>query len=157
MKFELRFATSDDAETIHRFISELAEYERDPKAVEVTPEILRRQMMSKRPPFECLVVEEIGASPIGFALFFHNYSTWKGQSGLYIEDIFVSPEYRGNGIGQALIRELASIARDRNCGRMEWAVLDWNEPAIDFYKRHGAKPLEDWTIYRLTGKALEGL
>ncbi len=156
MTLKIRFAIPDDAETIHRFISELAAYEREPDAVEVTPEILRRQMMSTKPPFECLIAEE-NRDPLGFALFFHNYSTWKGKPGLYIEDIYVPPVLRGRGVGNALIRELAQIARARDCGRMEWAVLDWNEPAIEFYRDLGAKPLDDWTIFRVSGEALEKL
>ncbi len=156
MTLKIRFGRPDDAETIHRFISELAAYEREPDAVEVTPEILRRQMMSTKPPFECLIAEE-NRDPLGFALFFHNYSTWKGKPGLYIEDIYVPPVLRGRGVGNALIRELAQIARARDCGRMEWAVLDWNEPAIEFYKDLGAKSLDDWRIFRVSGEALEKL
>jgi len=156
MTLNIRFATPDDAETIHRFISDLATYEREPKAVEVTPEILRRQMSALRPPFECLLAEQ-KREAVGFALFFHNYSTWKGKPGLFVEDIFVPPPLRGNGIGSELLRELARVARDRDCARMEWVVLDWNEPAINFYKSKGAEPLDDWTVFRLTGEALEKL
>ncbi|MCP4600699.1 MAG: GNAT family N-acetyltransferase [Proteobacteria bacterium] len=156
MTLKIRFASEEDAETVHHFISELAAYERMPDAVEATVETLRRQMASRKPPFECLIAEERG-KPVGFALFFHNYSTWRGKPGLYIEDIYVPPEFREHGIGNELIKELGCIARDRDCGRMEWAVLDWNKPAIEFYKNLGAEPLKEWIVFRITGKALEDL
>jgi GNAT superfamily N-acetyltransferase len=156
MALEIRFATADDSETVHRFISELAAYEREPDAVEATPESLRRQLGSPRPPFECLIAEERGEA-VGFALFFHNYSTWRGRPGLFVEDIFVPPPLRGGGVGTALFRELARVARDRGCARMEWMVLDWNDTAVGFYEKIGARPLDEWTVFRLTGAALEKL
>jgi GNAT superfamily N-acetyltransferase len=106
-------------------------------------------LFGERPAAEVLLAFE-GESPVGFALFFHNFSTWVGRPGLYLEDLFVKPEKRGKGYGRALLVELAKIARDRNCGRMEWAVLDWNEPAIKFYQTLGAKPMHEWTVFRLT-------
>ncbi|MFN3201108.1 MAG: GNAT family N-acetyltransferase [Bradymonadia bacterium] len=153
---DIRFATPDDAQTIHRFVCELAVYEKEPDAVEVTPEILREQLNSDRPPFECLIAED-GDEPVGMALFFHNYSTWRGKRGLYLEDLYVTPSARGRGFGLALLKALARIARERDCARMEWSVLDWNTPAIEFYEALGAKPMSEWTTFRLTGEALEKL
>jgi GNAT superfamily N-acetyltransferase len=156
MNVSIRFATPADASDIHRLIVALAEYEREPDAVEVDPETLRAQLESERPPFECLVAER-GDRVVGFALFFHNYSTWRGRRGLYLEDLFVEPEHRGAGLGRALLVRLAEIAVERGCGRMEWSVLDWNQPAIDFYRVLGASPLEQWTTFRLVGDALDEL
>ena len=155
----IRFATSEDADTLHRFICELAEYEREPNAVKVTPAELREQLGRPRPPFECLLAEDPSASPRaqGFALFFHNYSTWRGRPGLYLEDLYVPPAKRGAGVGVGLLAALARLARARGCARMEWSVLDWNTPAIDFYERLGATPMSEWTTYRLTDDALERL
>lgn len=156
MSLVLRSATVDDAATIHRFVRELAEYEKEPDAVRVTPEELRAQLAREAPPFECLLAE-ISGEPAGFALFFQSYSTWRGRAGLYLEDLFVSPPQRGKGVGLALLRRLARIARERGYARMEWSVLDWNEPAIRFYERLGARPMSGWTTYRLTDAALEEL
>lgn len=152
----VRFAAPGDAPVIHRFIRALAEYEREPDAVEVDAEELRRQMQSERPPFECLLAEAAGEA-VGFALFFQSYSTWKGRSGLYLEDLFVEPHRRGEGHGLALLRRLAELALERGCARLEWAVLDWNEPALRFYRSLGAEPLAEWTTHRLTGRALAAL
>jgi GNAT superfamily N-acetyltransferase len=152
----VRFAVPEDADTIHRFIVGLAVYEREPDAVMCTPDILRRQLASERPPFECLLAEEDGEAR-GFALFFHTYSTWRGSAGVYLEDLFVPEVYRGRGIGKRLLIELARIARDRGCARLEWAVLDWNEPAIGFYKELGAQPIAVWSLYRLTDEPLAAL
>jgi len=149
----VRFAGPDDAETIHAFIRGLAEYEHEPAAVRVTPAVLRAQLASPRPPFECLLAEDDGAAA-GFALFFQTYSTWRGRPGLWVEDLFVPPGRRGRGIGTALLRRVAALAVERDCARLEWAVLDWNAPAIAFYRRHGAEPLSEWTIFRLTDGAL---
>ncbi len=151
--YVVRAATAEDAETILSFIRALAAYEREPHAVEVTASTLRAQLSSPDPPFECLLAEEHGA-PRGFALFFRSYSTWKGLAGLWLEDLFVAPEHRGRGIGLALFRAVARLATERGYGRMEWSVLDWNEPAIGFYRRLGATPLDGWTTNRLTGAAL---
>ena len=153
MALTTRFATPADAETIHRFIVGLAEYEREPDAVEVTPAILRAQMTSPRPPFECVLAEVDGAA-VGFALFFQSYSTWRGRPGLYLEDLFVEPAHRGHGVGVALLRRVAALAVERGCARLEWAVLDWNTPAIGFYRNLGAVPLDEWTVHRLSDAAL---
>lgn len=154
MTARLRFAGPDDAAEIHRLIVDLATYEREPDAVVVTPAELRAQLAAARPPFECLLAELEGHGVVGFALFFHNYSTWRGRPGLYLEDLFVEPAHRGRGIGKQLLVRLARIAVERRCARMEWAVLDWNSPAIAFYRSLGAAPLSEWTIFRLTDQAL---
>lgn len=153
MPATLRHAGPGDAPEIHRLIHALAVYEKEPDAVECSVEDLGDQLASDRPPFEC-VLAQVGESVVGFALFFHNYSTWKGKRGLYLEDLFVVPEHRGQGIGKQLLTHLARLAVERDCGRMEWAVLDWNEPAIEFYRSLGARPVEGWQIFRLTGDAL---
>ncbi|MFO8072689.1 MAG: GNAT family N-acetyltransferase [Polyangia bacterium] len=149
-------AEIEDARTIHRFICELAAYEREPDAVQATVQSLLEQLGEPRPPFSCLIAELDGA-PVGFALYFFNYSTWKGRPGLYVEDIYVSPRARGRGAGDGLFRELGRIAVERGCGRMEWTVLDWNEPAIDFYRARGASGMHEWTIWRLEGEHLDEL
>ena len=156
MSLSIRFAGPTDAATIHRFIVGLAVYEKEPDAVEVTPRELAEQMDEERPPFECLLAEEDGEA-VGFALFFHNYSTWRGRRGIYLEDLFVPPEHRGFGVGKTLLTALAQIAVERDCARMEWAVLDWNEPAIGFYEKLGATGMDEWTTFRLTGDALARL
>lgn len=152
----IRFATADDAPVIHRFICQLAEYEREPDAVEVMPDELREQMASDPPPFECLIAK-LGDKPVGFALFFHNYSTWRGRRGLYIEDLFVPPEHRRLGFGRKLLVELARIARKRDCARVEWSVLKWNEMALSFYRKLGAVPMDEWVTFRLTDDPLASL
>ena len=157
MSARLRPAVPDDAATIHRLIVELATYEREPEAVVVTPAELRAQLAAARPPFECLLVELDGGQVVGFALYFHNYSTWRGRQGIYLEDLFVEPAHRGRGYGKQLLVRLAQLAVDRGCARMEWNVLDWNAPAIAFYRSLGAAPLSEWTVFRLTGEALVDL
>ncbi len=152
----LRPAGPDDAADIHRLIVALATYEREPDAVVATPEGLRAQLAADRPPFECLLAEVDGVV-VGFALYFYNYSTWRGRPGLYLEDLFVEPARRGRGLGRRLLARLAAIAVDRGCARMEWMVLDWNAPAIAVYEAIGARPVAGWTTYRLTGAALERL
>ncbi|MGQ9589625.1 MAG: GNAT family N-acetyltransferase [Planctomycetota bacterium] len=144
----VRRAEAGDAETIHRFIAELAAFEREPEAVEATPETLRRQLLSPRPPFECWLAE-VGGEPAGFALFFRNYSTWRGREGIYLEDLYVAEKFRGMGVGAELFRAVARVAHERGAGRLELSVLDWNESAIAFYRAFGAKPLGEWTTYRL--------
>lgn len=156
MSVQLRPAGPDDAEHIHRLIVALATYEREPDAVEATPAGLRAQLSAAQPPFECLLAELDGAV-VGFALYFHNYSTWRGRQGLYLEDLFVEPAARGHGIGRRLLVALARIAVARGCGRMEWMVLDWNAPAIGFYEQLGARAVEGWVPFRLSGDALLGL
>ena len=151
-----RFATPGDASEIVRLIKELAEYEKDPDAATATTEELEKQMASEKPPFECILTE-IGGKAVGFALFFRNYSTWQGKPGMYLEDLFVQPDQRGSGIGKNLLKKLGEICRERGYGRMEWQVLNWNKPAIDFYDSLGAKPLGDWTKYRLSGDDLQKL
>lgn len=152
----IRPATVEDAALIHRFIVELAEYEREPDAVEVTPEVLAEQLVAEPPPFEC-VIAEVEGLPVGFALFFQTYSTWRGATGLYLEDLYVTPSSRHRGHGRALLAHLAHLAVQRGCARFEWSVLDWNEPAIGFYKALGAQSVDEWTRFRLTRDALHAL
>jgi GNAT superfamily N-acetyltransferase len=157
----IRFATPGDAALLHRFICELAEYEREPAAVKVTVDGLRAQLSQPRPPFECFIAERVDGDPapqaLGFALFFTSYSTWRGRPGLYLEDLYVPPVHRGAGVGRALLAALARLAHERGCARLEWAVLDWNTPAIGFYERLGAVAMSEWTVYRLHDDALERL
>lgn len=156
---ELRIRTADgaDAGTIHRFIVELAAYEREPDAVEATPESLRAQLESPHPPFECLIGETEQHGAVGFALYFQSYSTWRGRPGLYLEDLYVAPEHRGRGFGAALLSQLAAVAVERGCPRLDWQVLDWNTPSIEFYESIGAEIKRDWIPCRLTGEALNSL
>src|SRR5437667_4299329 len=144
----IRPASMADVPIILELIRALATYERAPDEVTATEEQLLDVLFGEKPVAEELLAFE-GKSPVGFAIFFHNFSTWLGRPGLYLEDLFVKPEARGRGYGRALLVELAKIARDRSCGRMEWAVLDWNEPAIKFYHALGAKPMDEWTVFRL--------
>ncbi|HEU5210991.1 MAG TPA: GNAT family N-acetyltransferase [Longimicrobiales bacterium] len=153
---DLRKAQPGDEATILQFIRGLAEYERLAHECIATEADLARSVFSERPEAE-VVLAYADNEPAGFALFFHNYSTFLARKGLYLEDLFVLPEHRGKGIGLALLRELARIAVERNCGRMEWAVLDWNQPAIDFYERLGARAMDEWKVYRLTGNSLTSL
>ena len=147
--FEIRPANESDLPVILELIRDLAEYERDPNAVVATEAGLRDVFFGAKPAAEVLLALE-DAKAIGFAVFFQNFSTWLGRPGLYLEDLFVRPSDRGKGYGRALLERLAQIAYERGCGRMEWAVLDWNEPAIQFYKKLGAQPMHDWTVFRLT-------
>jgi GNAT superfamily N-acetyltransferase len=147
--FEIRSAHVEDVPIILELIRDLATYERAPNEVTATEEQLVDVLFGQRPAAEVLLAFE-EKSPVGFAVFFQNFSTWLGRPGLYLEDLFVRPEKRGRGYGRALLVDLAKIALDRGCGRMEWAVLDWNEPAIQFYRTLGAKPMEEWTVFRLT-------
>jgi GNAT superfamily N-acetyltransferase len=147
--FEIRPARVEDVPVILGLIRELATYERAPDEVTATEEQVVDVLFGEKPVAEVLLAFE-GRSPVGFAVFFHNFSTWLGRPGLYLEDLFVKPDKRGKGYGRALLVDLAKVARDRGCGRMEWAVLDWNEPAIKFYRSLGAKPMEEWTVFRLT-------
>ena len=154
--FTIRSATMSDVPIILELIKALATYERAPDEVVATEPGLAEVLFGKKPAAEVLLAFE-NERPVGFALFFHNFSTWLGRPGLYLEDLFVRPEDRGKGYGRALLIELAKIARDRRCGRLEWAVLDWNEPAIKFYKKLGAKPMHEWTVFRLTGDEISQL
>lgn len=149
----IRPATPDDIATILRFVQDLAAFEREPDAVEATEAMLSEALFGPQPAAEAVIAEEAGA-PVGFALFFHNFSTWKGRRGLYLEDLYVTPAARGKGVGGALLRYLADIAVERNCARFEWAVLDWNADALAVYRRMGAVGLEDWTVQRVEGEAL---
>ena len=154
--FAIRPANESDCGTILQFIRELAEYERLLDQAVGTEEDLRRSLFSASPQAEVILAFE-GPTPVGFALFFHNYSTFLTRRGLYLEDLFVKPEFRGKGYGKKLLAHLASIARERGCLRLEWAVLAWNQPAIGFYKSIGATELSDWRIYRIAGERLNEL
>ena len=151
----IRPAGPRDVPTILRFVRELAAFEREPDAVEATEETLAHALFDERAA-EAVIAERDGA-PVGFALFFHNFSTWTGKKGLYLEDLYVTPEARGTGVGRQLLKHLAAVAVERDCARFEWAVLDWNQPAIDFYTSQGAEMMADWRIERVTGKALARL
>lgn len=153
----LRPATEGDLDVIIELIHALADYEREPDAVHLDRETLRAHLFGPRPYAEVILAETPGGASAGFALFFHNFSTWEGRPGIYLEDLFVRPELRGHGYGKALLTELARLAVERGCARLEWAVLDWNEPSIQFYKALGAVPLDEWTTYRVTGQALRAL
>ena len=152
----IRPATAADVPEIAKLIRDLAEYERLSHAVVLDEDRLREHLFGPRPFAEVLLAVDAGAV-VGFALFFHNYSTFLARPGIYLEDLFVEPAHRGKGHGKALLRAIAKLAEDRGCGRLEWSVLNWNEPAIRFYESLGAKPLGDWTAYRLTGDALTKL
>jgi len=153
---EIRAATEDDVPLVLSLIKELAEYERLSHEVVATEEALRESLFGERRVAEALL-GYLGDDPAGFALFFHNFSTFLGKPGIYLEDLYVRPEFRGAGIGRALLVHLAKLARERGCGRLEWSVLDWNQPAIRFYENLGAVPMDEWTVYRLTGESLDEL
>jgi GNAT superfamily N-acetyltransferase len=153
----IRSAIPDDVPVIHRFIRELAEYERASHEVAATEEDLCRDLFGEHPAvFAHLAVDDDGEA-VGLALWFLNYSTWRGRHGIYLEDLYVTPAARGGGHGKALLVELAKIADERGYDRFEWAVLDWNEPAIGFYTSLGARPQNEWTVYRMTGGTLRAL
>jgi GNAT superfamily N-acetyltransferase len=151
--FTIRFAIEQDAPLILSFIKGLAAYEKLSHEVSATEQLLRETLFKSRQVAEVLLGEYRGDA-VGFALFFHNYSTFLGRPGIYLEDLFVKPEMRGRGFGKVLLTYLAKLAIERKCGRVEWSVLDWNEPSIQFYKKLGAVAKDDWTMYRLTGQAL---
>jgi len=153
---KIRSAHIEDVPIILELIRDLATYERAPDEVTATEEVLVDVLFGERPAAEVLLAFET-ESPVGFAVYFYNFSTWLGRAGLYLEDLFVKPEKRGKGYGRALLVELAKIARDRRCGRMEWAVLNWNEPAIKFYRALGAQPMNEWTVFRLTRDEIASL
>ncbi|MCR6495540.1 GNAT family N-acetyltransferase [Thermomonas sp. S9] len=152
----IRPATADDVPLIRQLIAELAEYEKLAHAAVATDDDLRAQLFGERPAAEVLI-GEVDGEPAGFALFFHTFSTFLGKRGLYLEDLYVRPAYRGAGLGRHLMAALARIAAQRGCGRFEWSVLDWNQPAIDFYRRLGANGMDEWTVQRLEGAALHAL
>jgi GNAT superfamily N-acetyltransferase len=155
-ELEIRAATERDVPLILTLIKELAEYERLSHEVVATEEALRDSLFGERRVAEALL-GYLGDDPAGFALFFHNFSTFLGKPGIYLEDLYVRPEFRGAGVGRALLVHLAGLAKERDCGRLEWSVLDWNEPAIGFYKGIGASPVSGWSVYRVAGEALEVL
>ncbi len=151
----IRFAAPGDEHVILGLIRELAEYEHALDEVIATPELLA-EWLFERKTCECLILST-GGEDVGMALFFHNFSTWLGRGGIYLEDLYVKPEHRGKGFGTALLAKLAQIALERGCGRLEWACLDWNTPSIEFYKSLGAQTMDEWTVYRLTGDTLEAM
>ena len=152
----IRAAAPADAATILRFVRELAAYEREPDAVEASEATLGEALFGGSPAAEAVIAEQ-GGEAVGFALFFHNFSTWTGRRGVYLEDLYVTPTARGSGAGRALLAHLAGLALDRDCARFEWSVLDWNEPAIAVYRKLGAVALDEWTVQRVTGAALRRL
>ena len=155
MASTFRFAEAADTPLILNFIKALAEYEKMADLVVADEALLGDQLFQKRNAEVIFAMEE--GKEVGFALFFHNFSTFLGRSGLYLEDLYVLPEFRGKGYGKALLQKLAAIAVERGCGRMEWWCLDWNQPSIDFYKALGAEPMDEWTVYRLTGETLTNM
>lgn len=150
-----RYAQREDTPLILEFIKELADYEKMLPEVVATEELLEAWIFDKQKAEVLFAVLE--GEEVGFALFFHNFSTFLGRAGLYLEDLFVKPAYRGKGYGKAILKKLAAIALERDCGRLEWWCLDWNRPSIDFYRSLGAEPMSDWTVYRLTGETLKNL
>ena len=154
MRLRIQRATSQDVPVILDLIRGLAEYERLSHEVAATEHGLRETLFGSRPAAE-VVVCYLGEEPAGFALFFHNYSTFLGRPGIYLEDLFVDEQHRGKGFGKALLVYLARLTKERNCGRLEWAVLDWNEPSINFYKSLGARSMDEWNVFRLTGETLD--
>lgn len=154
-KLDFRFAEEKDTALILRFIKELAEYEKMINEVVATEELLKEWIFEKNKA-EVIFALEDGVE-IGFALFFHNFSTFLGRAGIYLEDLYVRPEYRGKGYGKGLLKKLAQITVERGCGRLEWCCLDWNKPSIDFYLSLGAEPMEEWTIYRIAGNTLRSM
>jgi GNAT superfamily N-acetyltransferase len=155
-RFRIEPATTRDLSLILRFIKELAAYERLAQEVTATEDILRASLFGSRPAAE-VVIAYADAEPAGFAVYFQTFSTFLGLPGLYLEDLYVSPAFRGLGLGRRLLAHVARVAVDRGCGRMEWSVLDWNELALDVYRRIGARPMDEWTVHRLTGTALRDL
>ncbi len=155
-KFSIRTATVEDIPLVLRFVKDLAHYEKLPHEVTATEELLRRNLFSERKTAEVLLASE-GEHYVGFAVFFHNFSTFVGQPGIYLEDVFVRPEFRGRGYGKALMIYVARLAKERHCGRFEWSVLDWNTPSLDFYRSLGAVAMDQWTVQRMTADAIESL
>jgi GNAT superfamily N-acetyltransferase len=156
MTLSIRPATRPDLPLIAQFIRDLADYERLAHEVRFDEAVLGDRLFGPRPYAEVLI-GEIDGEPLGFALFFHNFSTFEGRPGIYLEDLFVRPEARGAGLGKAMLQRLAALAVERDCARLEWAVLDWNEPAIAFYKSLGARMMDEWTVMRVDGDALDSL
>jgi GNAT superfamily N-acetyltransferase len=154
--FEIRPATEGDAPLILNFIKQLAVYEKLAHTVTVNEDILRETLFGERRYAEVVIGYHLG-EPVGFALFFHSYSTFMGKPGIYLEDLFVDEEHRGKGYGKALLAHLAKLAKERDCGRLEWAVLNWNEASVNFFRALGGAPMNDWTVFRMTGEALDKL
>lgn len=154
--FQIKSATESDVHVILSFVRQLAHYERLSHEVVATEALLRETLFGERRTAE-VAIGYLETEPIGFVLFFHNYSTFLGKPGLYIEDLFVDEHYRRRGYGRALLQHVARLAKERDCGRLEWSVLDWNQPAIDFYRGLGALPMSEWTVFRVTGKNLDQL
>ena len=154
--FIIRAATEDDAAVILSLIKDLAEYEHLSHEVEATAESIRQSLFGEHPVAEALIGEYDGIA-VSFALFFYNFSTFLGKPGIYLEDLYVKPQHRSNGFGRRMLAHIARLAKERNCGRFEWSVLDWNEPAIRTYDRLNAQPMKEWILYRLTGEALDRL
>ena len=154
--FTIRAATENDVATILALIKELAEYEHLSHEVEATADDIRKSLFGDRPVAEALIGEADGIA-VSFALFFYNFSTFLGKPGIYLEDLYVKPQYRSHGFGRRMLAHIARLAKERNCGRFEWSVLDWNEPAIRTYDRLNARPMKEWLLYRLTGEALKQL
>ena len=154
--FQIRAATENDAATILALIKDLAQYEKLSHEVAATEDDIRQSLFGDRPVAEALIGEVEGV-PISFALFFYNFSTFLGKPGIYLEDLYVKSDYRGNGFGRKMLAHIAGLAKERNCGRFEWSVLDWNAPAIRTYDRLNARPMKEWILYRLTGDALDKL
>lgn len=155
MSFTIRKATENDIPTILHLITQLAIYEKLEREVVATEETLKRPIFVQN--YAEVIIGEEDGQPVGFALFFHNYSTFLSKPGIYLEDLFVDVEHRGKGYGKKLLAELARIAKERNCGRLEWSVLNWNTPSIEFYKSLGAKPMDEWTVYRMTEQEINDL
>lgn len=153
--YKLRFAVKEDVKLILNFIKELATYEKMLDEVTATEEILYESLFEKKAAE--VIIGEFNGEPVGFALFFHNFSTFLGRPGIYLEDLYISPEARGNGLGKIMLSYLGKIAKERGCGRVEWWCLDWNKPSIEFYKSLGAEGMEDWTVYRVSGDNLDNL
>ncbi|AEF16460.1 MULTISPECIES: GNAT family N-acetyltransferase [Thermoanaerobacterium] len=154
-RFKIRFAVENDVTLILNFIRELAEYEKLLSEVVATEELLRESLFERK--VAEVIIGEYDGEPVGFALFFHNFSTFLGRPGIYLEDLYIKPEMRGKGFGKIMLAFLAKLALERNCGRLEWSCLDWNEPSIKFYRQIGAVPMDEWTVYRVHDKALVDL
>ncbi|AHF07121.1 GNAT family N-acetyltransferase [Desulfitobacterium metallireducens] len=154
-QLKFRFADVNDVPLILGFIKELAEYEKMSNEVVATEEVLRNSLFERK--MAEVIIAEYNQKPVGFALFFHNFSTFLGRPGIYLEDLYIKPEMRGKGVGKILLAYLAQLTLERNCGRLEWSCLDWNEPSIHFYRNLGAAPMDEWTVFRVTDQALDNL
>ncbi len=155
-EFVIKRADENDASVVLSLIKELAEYEKLLHEVVATEQMLKENLLNKHSNME-VILGYLDHKPVAFAIYFHNFSSFLGRKGIYLEDLFVKPEARGLGLGKKILIYLARLAKERGCGRLEWSVLDWNKPAIDFYKKLGAKPMDEWTVYRVTGEALDEL